>query len=77
MKITKQEDGTYIIDGENHTIIFPKKDEQWLKLEGFILEEVFIQNFVTIYPTSNKDVIDYLPKFIQRILTKLYVKEKT
>jgi len=35
MKITKDENGKLIIDGEGITILFPKEGEEWLKIEGF------------------------------------------
>ena len=50
MKITKDEDGRLIIDGEDTVILFPKEGEEWLKVEGFGESPVSqIKNFIVDY----------------------------
>ena len=51
MKITKNDNGKFTIDGEHNTTITPDDGEDWLKIEGINENEIeLIKNFTVIYP---------------------------
>jgi hypothetical protein len=61
MKISKNELGKLVIDGENMTVVSPKVGQEWLTI-GEGIEQPEICNFVIMYPNSDE------PRFGEEII---------
>jgi hypothetical protein len=56
MKIIRNDNGKFTIDGEHVTTITPNEGEDWLKIDGINENEIeSIKNFIVIYPEKKEN----------------------
>ena len=68
MKITKDENGKIVLDGEGTTMIFPKHDEKWLVTEGIDESMIQITNMYIVYSgTGGAGKLDKVSNFFSTL----------